>query len=227
MTPLLDLLPSRFKAKVLTIYHYDTTELPPLLIQPSPEELWQGYFSLPIEGDEMTLAALFGHYCNSNGGATKRQWGEDRKEYDYPIRQIQVSILEAPTSLRFHFKRFEYVQPRQSLASKLLPKFCAPPPRQFRKLEQDIDIPEEFSITLANGEVKHYRLVSFVNHHGSYWGGHYTSGRIVSGHKYLIDDTQVTLVDLGEEDWNQALRKAYQVCYVLKDPPQPVAAQAG
>ena len=81
------------------------------------------------------------------------------------------------------------------------------------KKDTPVQVPDVLPIALANGERREYRLVSFVNHHGStIESGHYTANRTINGRNYHMSDDRVTLVDRAARD--EALRQAYLLCYV-------------
>lgn len=230
MEPFLDVLPHRLKTHVETIYHFNTDGLPAIAEPPQPKEEHVGFFSLPITGNDPTLPALFNNYRNSTNVEPQRYWGVDRARHEYPVARVEVNILEPPPTLRFQFKRFGVEMPGVSWYNRVpILSYFLPPlgPRQV-KIDTPIECPEEFPVTMKDGRVFRYRLNGFVNHQGDNpHSGHYTSSNIVNGHKYMMSDRNVTLVNPAQQEvWNQALRRSYLVQYELVPdaPPAPAAA---
>jgi hypothetical protein len=216
MDPFLSLLPDRLKARIETTYYLNTTGLPAVIDPPQPKVERVGLLSLPIPpGIPRNLEALYQNYCNNGDVDPLKCWGVDGVRRSYPIERVTVSLVEPPSALRFQIKRFSSERPPESFFNRWIPSlFPRLPPREV-KINDAIESPNEFSVTLKDGRVCRYRLASFVNHSGTCGGGHYTSARIVNGHKYLISDTQVTLVTPElEATWNEQLRHAYLLCYL-------------
>lgn len=139
-----------------------------------------------------------------------------RNSCDYnptPDTNIRLTFPEAPNALRFQINRFKWIPPQPTWWSRRFPAFFSDNPGTPGKVSTPIEVPEEITITLRNGEQKRYRLVSFINHQGeSANSGHYIAGRIVNENRYIFDDMQVTLVDPAQ--WQERLRQAYFLSYL-------------
>lgn len=216
-----NLLPPGQWPQVQTQYHLRTEGLPLLtqgenLPRQSSSPLLQLHF--PSGSSQMTLENLIQRFQNrqtsSGEGASYR--GIDGQMHQYPIEREENSFLTAPESLRFQLVRMSFERPPESGLNRWLPRLCPRSPSRGVKNDTRVQMPDEIGIRLATGEECRYRLRSFVTHDGDYGGGHYTSGEIRGEHRFIEDDSRVTLVEgLAHQDrWRSNLEQAYLVCYV-------------
>lgn len=210
----LDLLPHAQKTKVAETYHYDTRGLPPLAGIPDAighQEHRHGTIQLSIRENEAatTVDKLLQYYCDDPTVIEKKS--VDGKNRPYPTT-VRRQFLEAPSVLRFQIKRYINEKLADSWLTKLKLFFWPDLGQRMVKRDTPVQVPQDLTITLANGERKQYRLTSFVNHHGATpRSGHYTACRIINGRKYLMSDDQVTLED---PRWDAYLPQAYLLCYL-------------
>lgn len=220
------ILPNRLKTRIETVRHMNTAGLPAIAEPPLPKEDRVPFISVALNPDRpnASLPELINGHCNNTRNEPAKYTGVDGVRREYPVERETVSFLEASPGIGFQIMRFEHEKPAVSWLSRWLPWVFPPQLGRAVKRESPVEIPERMTITLKNGQVCNYQLTSFLNHHGSYGGGHYTSAETVDNHKYMMDDTLVTLVDPAHpEQWNQALRQAYFVWYQLV-PPAPAHA---
>ena len=226
--PLLGLLPDTpaFKSRVETSSVFAAADG----LLPIVESRWADFFPLPLKGlgEAPTLEQLFDHYCNNENPA--QQLVVDREnahgnKVSYRAARTTVEFLEPPPSLNFQIMRWDRPEPvlKWYHQHPALSWLFAPSPVETVKLMNPVKVPDDFSVTLKDGRVCHYKLASFVRHDGGTKGGHYTAGRIVNGNKYLLNDTNVTLAGPeNEANWRAELGQSYLLCY-LPAAPAPAA----
>jgi hypothetical protein len=211
----IDKLPNAQKAKISVTNTYDTRGLPPLLGYPEAThtlekrepltELW-----LDKEWTAPTLQQLLDYHSESSEVIEKKSIDGINRKYPTTVRR---AFVEAPPVLRFQIVRFVNEKAPFSLLNYFKCWFWPELGHREMKRDTPVEVPENLTITLANGEPKQYRLTGFLNHHGpSKDSGHYTAARIVNGRKYMMDDEQVTLADPAR--WGEQLRRAYLLYYV-------------
>lgn len=225
MNYVLDLLPNAQKLRISEETHYDTRGLSAIAGNPDGvvrKDERHGYIQVAIPENEEapTLDRLIQlHFDDHTVIERKDVHGKDRP---YPTT-ITRRFEEAPQALRIQIKRFYNQKPPASWLTKLKLFFWPELGWRMIKKEVPVQIPQELTISLANGERRQFRLASFVNHHGAtIAGGHYTAACIINGRNYFMNDEEVTLPD--QPAWDDRLQKAYLLCYLPVPAPAPAAA---
>lgn len=170
--------------------------------------------TIPDGNGPIALADVFNSwYLERTEHEPVRRLGEDGVQRNYPIQSCSNKFLAPPPALRISLKRF--VAPPSSLMTSVCSYFW--PALQYVKRDTPVDAPEIFTIRTNNGQEHQYRLVSYVTHLGmSRESGHYVSGEIKNGQKYLESDSRVRHVqtDAHRAEWKEQLRGAYLLNYV-------------
>lgn len=226
---LLDFLPPDQKVHIETAYHYNMNGLPQMQEAPQPQRARCTLLELPLEvtdPDGIPLETLVNRYCRQSQSNSLRRLGVDGQPHDYPVNEATVEFVEPPPALRFQIKRFTWQSLLPSIWSQLFPSLFPPVTGQGVKLNTQVAMPDRLSIRLQNGQICNYVLAGFATHTGSYNSGHYTSGEIRGGRKYLHNDSLVTLVENPETEgfWERRKNSSYLVCY-LPEPPLNQPAQ--
>ncbi len=133
------------------------------------------------------------------------------------INRQGVSFLNAPKSLRFQINRTAHKVCEQGFLDRLV---ASKPTAQTVMLQVPVTCPEEIRV-IVEGTTHTYRLKGFIRS----TGGHFISGEVRVGHKFLENDATVTLVIPTEEaQWGENLRASYLLSYERVDaPPAPNA----
>lgn len=214
---LCSLIPETMKAHVQSEIHFNLQDLPPMGNPPIPKREKIGLFPLDLCINEQAsdLNTLIQRSFNYGNVEPLKVLDVDGVERPYPIDHVTVGFLERPPALRFLLKRVVTVPPADAGGNWM-----------ERYLQIPVECPENIEIRLVNGEVHRYRLTSYVTHIGADNDGHYISGEIRDGEKYLENDSFASLVETPEDlaDWNDQLRQAYLLCYVPVEE-LPVAVQ--
>ncbi|MBX7065877.1 MAG: ubiquitin carboxyl-terminal hydrolase [Parachlamydiales bacterium] len=216
---LLDFAPDAMKPLVRRTYNYNMDGLPAMAEARLPRQERETLLTLPLDRTTPAgtpLQTLYERFLRNTAVEPQRYMGVDGQPHEYPVTEVVAEFIEPPPVLRFQLNRFTHEQPIPSLLSRWFPSVFPPIGWRGVKLDTQIQFPEEFAITLADGRISRYRLASFVTHDGTFSSGHYTSGEIRGGQKFLHNDSHVTHVATQEaqEYWNAQLQSAYLVCYV-------------
>ncbi len=224
LVTILGLFPPGDKLRMQATQRYDTTNLPPLLGYPDGvidrEELDSTLqLGVPPHIASSSIQALLNFYCNSEEVLSKasveriNEHGQEvARNVPYPVRTTR-RLLFAPPVIWMEAKRFEQEYPSQSWLSKVLPSWFPPKPVRIRKRNLPIEAQAEVTIQLVDGQMKRYRLASFIVHSGDTPdSGHYVAYREVGGAKYKLDDSHVTL--LSQAEWERRAQQGYLYCYV-------------
>lgn len=207
-------LPPRMMMRVSETYRYDTRGLPQIRDNPEGVTRTQEQKTilplvLPKEEFSPHLEKVFQRFlCNVTDIKRKNVHGKDTV---YPTTAL-TEFLEFPPCMWIQLMRFDHDEARRSVLTWFQSWIWPEINERQVKLHTPVQIPNELPITLATGEKRTYRLAAFVNHWGEYGSGHYTADWATNGHKYHIDDTQVTVPDQAE--WKENLQKAYLLCYL-------------
>lgn len=221
---LFNFLPLDQQVHIETTYHYNMNGLPPMLEAPQPQRTHWPLLQLPFERtdpDGISLETLVNRYCRHSQSHSLRRSGQDGQLYNYPVDSVSVEFVEPPPALRFQLNRFTDETLSPGILSRLLPSVFPPVTWQGVKLDTQVAMPDRLSIRLQNGQIRNYVLAGFATHTGSYNSGHYTSGEIRGGRKYLHNDALVTLVETPETEalWEHQKNSSYLVCYLPEHPP--------
>lgn len=228
ITQILDFAPDDLKMHVERTYHFNMTEgLPPMAQPRQPLQQREAMLTLPLDRtvqNGTSLETLLQAALRSTAVEPQRYLGNDHQFHDYPVSGVVTEFVEPPAVVRFQLNRFTFETPAPSFLSKWLPSIF--PPLNWRgiKLNTLITCPDEIDIPVRGRGNIRYRLAGFVTQDGTFSRGHYTSGEVRNGHKFLHNDSQVTHVESPEhqEYWDHQLSSAYLLCYV---PVHPVPAQ--
>ena len=145
----------------------------------------QRYISLSIPNKETTLRQCFKKYILQENIT---DWKCQKCKQNYGTKKNL--ILSLPNYLIIHFKRFRWLNNGQR-----------------------INIPIDFPMNWKINQNNKYKLISIINHYGSFDGGHYTSaGRINSKQWLLYDDRIVSELNISKIT-NQFNISAYLLLY--------------
>ncbi len=206
----LTLAPDSLKSRIETTYTFspEVQRILPMDQLPASKVERVGFLSLPLEknGDQTpTLEWLFDRYRDNPNAEPQRRYDQNGVSCDYPVDNVHIDLIDPPPALRFHIKRF--TQQRTLGVWHTV------------KLHTPVESPQQFTVNLKDGRQQTYRLSAFVEHHGEYGGGHYTSNCIGSdGTKYIMNDSRISRMDPNnpkhQEAWKKSLEQAYLLCYV-------------
>lgn len=221
LTSVLNVLPNEQHICIQESYHYNTEGMP--AIQGCPDGISvkppenQGYLTLEIKSDnqpprlDQMIADYFDHDIETGDGV--RFQGVDGVERRYIPDHCSRTLLRTPTALRFQIKRFYVEEPPRTWLTRWLPNLFPHLPYKTEKRETPVEVPDEITLTLADGTRQRFQLTSFINQHGSSMGsGHYTCSRIIDNQRYMLDDSRVSPID--EINWEENLKRAYLICYL-------------
>ncbi|MDE3048049.1 MAG: ubiquitin carboxyl-terminal hydrolase, partial [Verrucomicrobiota bacterium] len=203
--------PDELKVHTERTYRFNLQGLPEMLERRLPFQERSALLHLPLNRNIVNgtpLTALMQRFFDDPESESHRYRGVDGVDHNYPVDRVETRFVEPPCALRFQLKRFAFEQPKPSCC----PLFsCFASPGGGVKLDTKIECPDEISLTLQDRRVCRYRLASFVTHLGPYERGHYVSGEVRQGRKFLQNDSLVTLVETPEHQalWNDQLQSAY------------------
>lgn len=238
-TAVLDyMMPRSMRASLEKTVVFDLALVPPMRDPVPPVSEIVGLIPLGIDRDDPhpQLEGLIDRTFNCSQGIEDRVY-EDINGVPRPYRVLreETRFVESPPALHFWIKRFTYERAPTGWYNQILtymyekfPKFskmCFQNPIGYREIKIDtpVECPQEIRVPMRNGTHCRYRLASFVTHTGGDNRGHYTSGEIRAGRKFIENDASVTLVEnqAHRRDWNDQLSQAYLLCYLkVEDPVQ-------
>lgn len=158
MRPLLDTMGVSFKSKIKTCTKENEKESPHIQIKNDQMLLLE----LPQQREELPFEKLLDRYAQ----VEKVQDPVNKWRYKYKSCEKEYSISEEiPNILVVQLKRFQWTQ----VGSKIDTPVVVGDIVDFAPI---ID-----SELKQNGESTRYKLCSYVNHHGTTGGGHYTANR--------------------------------------------------
>ncbi len=197
------ILPPNLQMRVQRSYHYKMEGLPPIKKEVgAPGILREGTIFLGLDPKDRSpdFHQMLAFYFTNDAMEPRNMEDVDGNIRPYPIDRIETRFLEHPHALYIGINRF-------AIEEGVGVKITTP-----------IDIPPEIEVPLIHGKMERYRLAGFVHHQGETpKNGHYISGKIVDGYKYILNDSKVSLAK--EQEWNDRLREAYLFCYL------PIEAQ--